>query len=156
MLKILVNLYRRAITNNHSKYINLFIKRVNYVAKYAENKNVKILLENNVITKKNLSRFDKNPFLMSNYSDTIRIMKNCNKNVGLLVDVAHLKVSAKTLNFDPKRYLIKLHKYIEAYHLSDNDGLSDQNENISNKKLVLEIYKKRCLFLHIRTKKSRY
>ena len=36
-------------------------------------------------------------------------MKNCNKNVGLLVDVAHLKVSAKTLNFDPKGYLIKLH-----------------------------------------------
>ena len=43
---------------------------------------------------------------MSNYSDTIRIMKNCNKNVGLLVDVAHLKVSAKTLNFDPKDILL--------------------------------------------------
>lgn len=142
----------RAITNNHSKCINLFIKRVNHVAKYAKNKNVKILLENNVITKKNLSRFDKNPFLMSNYSDTIRIMKNCNKNVGLLVDVAHLKVSAKTLNFDPKRYLIKLHKYIEAYHLSDNDGLSDQNENISNKSWFWKYIKKDASFYTLELK----
>ena len=89
---------------------------------------------------------------MSNYSDTIRIMKNCNKNVGLLVDVAHLKVSAKTLNFDPKRYLIKLHKYIEAYHLSDNDGLSDQNENISNKSWFWKYIKKDASFCTLELK----
>lgn len=135
-----------SITNNHNDCINLFINRVNYLAKYAKDRNVKILLENNVITKKNLSKFDKNPFLMSNYSDAIKIMKKCNKNVGLLIDVAHLKVSAKTLNFDPKNYLFKLNKYIEAYHLSDNNGLADSNENISERSWFWKYIKKDASF----------
>ena len=65
----------RNITNDHNKSLRLFIERVNYLAKYAKKKQVKLLLENNVITKKNLSRFDKNPFLMSDYTDTMKIMK---------------------------------------------------------------------------------
>ena len=67
---------------------------------------------------------------MSDYKDTKKIMEKCKGKVGLLVDVAHLKVSAKTLNFDPNRYLRKLNKFIKAYHLSDNNGLSDQNRNV--------------------------
>ena len=122
----------RNIVNDHSKCLELFIKRLNILANYAKKKNVKILIENNVITKKNLSRFNKNPFIMSSYVDAFKIMKKCgNNNVGLLVDVAHLKVSAKTLKFKPEDYLIKLDKYIKGYHLSDNNGLADENKNVT-------------------------
>ena len=92
-----------------------------------------ILIENNVITKKNLKRFSKNPFLMTKIDETRKIMINTDDNVRLLVDVAHLKISAKTLNYNPKDYLIKLDNFIEAYHLSDNNGISDQNENVTEK-----------------------
>ena len=34
------------------------------------------------------------------------------KNVSLLIDLAHLKVSAKTLNFSPSEYLKKCDKWI--------------------------------------------
>ena len=121
------------ITNDHKKSLDLFVKRLNNLANYAKKNNVKLLIENNVVTKKNLSRFDKNPFLMSHYKDAKKIMIGCRNRVGLLVDVAHLKVSANTLNFKPEEYLLKLNKYIKAYHLSDNNGLADENKNISNK-----------------------
>jgi len=54
-------------------------------------------------------------------------------NVKLLIDVAHLKVSAKTLKFDPINYLSKLENWIEAYHLSDNNGQIDSNKNLTSK-----------------------
>ena len=142
----------RNVTNNHRKSLELFIKRLNILGNYAKKKGVKLLIENNVITKKNLSRFDKNPFLMSHYSDAKKIMKNCGDKVGLLVDVAHLKVSANTLKFKPEEYLIKLDKYIKAYHLSDNNALADENKNISNKSWFWKYIKKDAEFCTLELK----
>ena len=54
------------------------------------------------------------------------------KNVGLLLDVGHLKVSAKTEGFSAKKAMIKLKPFIKGYHLSENNGLSDTNEPFSD------------------------
>lgn len=132
----------RNITSDHNKSLDLFIQRLKILANYAKKRNVKLLIENNVITKKNLSRFDKNPFLMSDYSDAKKIMNKCGNQVGLLVDLAHLKVSARTLKFKPEEYLVKLDKFIKAYHLSDNNGLADENKNVSRKSWFWKYIKK--------------
>ena len=132
----------RNITSDHNKSLDLFIQRLKILANYAKKRNVKLLIENNVITKKNLSRFDKNPFLMADYSDAKKIMNKCGNQVGLLVDLAHLKVSARTLKFKPEEYLVKLDKFIKAYHLSDNNGLADENKNVSRKSWFWKYIKK--------------
>ena len=78
----------KQIVNERSKILKLFIKRLNILSKFAKKKNVMILLENNVLTKKNLNRFDKNPFLMTRLDECKKIMINTDENVRLLVDVA--------------------------------------------------------------------
>lgn len=123
----------KQIMNKKSKILKLFIKRLNILSKFAKKKDVMILIENNVLTKKNLNRFDKNPFLMTKLEECKKIMINTDENVRLLVDVAHLKISSKTLNYDPVKYLEKLDKWIEAYHLSDNNGVEDENKNLTVK-----------------------
>ena len=70
---------------------------------------------------------------MTKLNDTKKIMTHTDENVRLLIDVAHLKVSSKTLNFDPIKYLSKMNKWIEAYHLSDNNGKADENKNLNSK-----------------------
>lgn len=123
----------KQIINERSKILKLFIKRLNILSKFAKKKDVMILIENNVLTKKNLNRFDKNPFLMTTLQECKKIMINTDENVRLLVDVAHLKVSSKTLNYDPVKYLLRLDKWIEAYHLSDNNGIADENKNLTSR-----------------------
>ena len=66
---------------------------------------------------------------MCDPEETLKIAKQFPTNVKLLIDVAHLKVSAKTLRFDPQMMLRKCKEYIGGYHLSDNDGMSDSNES---------------------------
>ena len=44
-----------------------------------------------------------------------------------------LKVSAKTLNFNPETFLEKCNNITEGYHLSDNNGLADTNEKFDDK-----------------------
>ena len=90
-----------------------------------------ILLENNVISNANLSHFGTNPFLMTDHLEALQIMNSTDDNVGLLVDVAHLKVSSESENFCKHEYLDSTKDFTFAYHFSDNDGKSDTNEVIT-------------------------
>ena len=122
---------KKSISNR--KYIlNLFINRVKEIAKEFEKFNVLLLIENNVLTKKNFKTFNGNPFLLVDSLECQYFMNQMPENVKLLIDVAHLKVSANTLGFKPEDMLIDCGKWSYAYHLSDNDGITDSNSPITN------------------------
>jgi len=116
---------------NRDKGKDLFVKRVNEVSQYANQKGIKILLENNVISSSNYDSLGENPFLMTHHHEIIEIMESTDENVGLLVDLAHLKVSANTEKFCKFEFLEATTEYTDAYHLSDNNGLADTNSPIS-------------------------
>ena len=115
-----------------NKALSKFISAMNFLSEFAEEYNVKLIIENNVLTKGNLLKFGENPMLMVDLEGTEEIFQKLNRNIGLLIDVAHLKVSALTLNFDPGEYMKNFNSFTLAYHLSDNDGKKDSNESISN------------------------
>ena len=108
---------------------------------YAKSKNVKILIENNVVTKKNLNVFGQNPFLLTNPKEILYFFSKLPKRIGLLVDVGHLNVSAKTENFDRVKALKKIDKFVKGYHLSENNGISDSNKKINKNSWFLNYLK---------------
>lgn len=108
-----------------------FIERVNNLAEIAKSLGVKLLIENNVLSLNNYVEFGSDPFLMTSASECIRVMRSVPKNVQLLIDVAHLKVSSNVLSFDPVQFLSECDPWIGGYHLSDNDGTRDSNESIA-------------------------
>jgi endonuclease IV len=118
--------------NSRESARELFTNRVNQVSKYAKSKDIKILLENNVISSENIKHFRTNPFLMTDYNETIEIMNSTDDNVGLLIDVAHLKVSSQSEGFCKNKYLDSTREYTFAYHFSDNDGKSDTNDVVKS------------------------
>lgn len=117
--------------NNRNHALNIFIDRLNNLSIFAKKEGVSLLIENNVINKKNLNLFKTNPLLMADTKEACFIMRNTPNNVNLLVDVAHLKVSAKSLKFDPNFFFSKCEQWIQGYHLSDNDGNTDSNGLVS-------------------------
>jgi sugar phosphate isomerase/epimerase len=127
----------------------LFIDRVGYIAKKANKLGIKIMIENNVITKSNIKEFGENPFLMSEPSECREILKKLPKNVGMLVDVAHLKVSANTMGFHPKTMFDNCNKRIFGYHLSDNDGKKDTNNFFTEKSWFWKHLDKRIKYFSI-------
>ena len=113
---------------DRKKSTDLFLKRVLTIAKNASDKGISIMIENNVFSETNKNEFKTNPLLMAETDECIEIIKQTPKNVKLLLDVAHLKVSANSLAFDPIEMMNKCKDYIGGYHLSDNNGLSDTNQ----------------------------
>lgn len=112
--------------------LDLFGDRVAFLAEEARREGVTLLVENNVITKKNLETFGEDPLLLTNPEEISSFMERAPSNVGLLIDVAHLKVSATTRSFDMVDAHEKIKKWVKGYHLSDNSGVSDTNDPVTD------------------------
>ncbi len=113
---------------DRSEALTKFIEALQILSDIAYNLGVTLLVENNPLSSSNLLEFGVDPFLMTTHQECIEVMNKTPDNIKLLVDVAHLKVSAKSLDFNPVQFLILCNEWISAYHLSDNDGTRDSNE----------------------------
>ena len=135
--KIIINrkLYER------KEALKVFLDRLNIISQRAEELGVSLLIENNPLTKKNLTQFGSSPFLMVDNEECSFIMEETPSNVNLLIDFGHLKVSSKSLNFDYKLFLEKCDRWIQGYHLSDNNGLEDSNQKVEKKSWFWEYVK---------------
>jgi len=108
-----------------------FGEQVVKLAEEAKQEGVLLLIENNVLTKTNLATYNEDPLLLTHPDEISEFMKEMPSNVGFLLDVAHLKVSATALGFDLIEAHEKVKPWIRAYHLSDNDGNFDSNHPVT-------------------------
>ena len=117
-------------------------------------KNVSLFIENNVFSKTNADTFDgENPFMMTRFSEYKSLKEKIDFN--LLLDVAHLKVSAKSLGLNWEEEFENMMDASSYIHISDNDGFHDlnnqlekssnllsmiSNSNTTNKDFTIEVY----------------
>jgi sugar phosphate isomerase/epimerase len=113
--------------NNKNIAMEVFLERVEKVSSKAKSYGIELLIENNVLSPNNFNNLKFNPFLMTDVDDSREIMLNTPSNVQLLIDVGHLKVTATTLDFEPVDFLSEVSDWVKAYHLSDNNSKSDDN-----------------------------
>ena len=115
---------------------------------------VKIYIENNVCSKTNFNIYGlKNPFMLTSAEDYNELKQHI--DFKLLLDVAHLYISSRVLNFSFDSHLNQMIMETDYIHLSGNDGCHDQNavlspdskiiniikgKNLKNKTITLEIY----------------
>lgn len=113
--------------------VERFKQTVSELSSFAGQCDVRLLIENNVITVGNLNAFERNPLLLCGADEMIPFFQEMKNFVSLLLDVGHLKVSSNTLGLDPIKELKALMPFIGGLHLSDNDGLADTNMPYSEK-----------------------
>lgn len=120
-------LHGKQIAKDHA--LDIFYESVRQLGEYAESRGLVLAIENNVASLFNL-REGRNDLLLGVTGEELRdLMQAVNmNNVRLLLDVAHLKVSAHSLGFDPVAAIELIAPWIIACHLSDNDGSADSND----------------------------
>lgn len=128
----------------------IFRESVRQLSAYAKARGVRLLIENNVLTREQAG--GESPLLMTEPLEIAGFLRELDdENVGLLLDVGHAKVTAAALGIEPGRYFEELAEWIGAIHLSDNDGLRDNNRPfredawfgkyfLGNVPVVIEVY----------------
>lgn len=122
--------------------------------KEAEDCDIELYIENNVLSHYNYSKFDsKSPFMLIDKFDYDNLTNRI--DFKLLLDIAHLKVSLNSIGKKIGDQLGQLISSSDYIHVSENNGLSDQNNQIhknsdiihllsqydlKNKNITLEIY----------------
>ncbi len=119
-----------------------FRERVGMLSHEAARAGIRLLLEINVITPHNLSSGQVPQLLMTQPGEFKRLFAELDHpNLGLLVDAGHVNVAAQTLGFERNAFIEELSDYIEAFHLSDNNGLHDSNEPVHENSWFLPFLK---------------
>ena len=119
---------------------------------------VSLYVENNVLSATNARIYGKDcPFLLVGSEGYLELREDV--EFKLLLDLAHLKVSSKSSGWMFEDELRRLMPESDYLHLSDNDGLHDQNSgfgegsqllaecgryNLKGKTITLEVYDDLC------------
>ena len=123
---------------NEKRAIKRFCSAYEIVKKQA--KNVSLFIENNVFSKTNAETYDdENPFMMTNFNEYKSLKEKIDFN--LLLDVAHLKVSAKTLGLNWESEFENMMSVSSYIHVSDNDGFHDLNSQLTKNSSLLSMLK---------------
>ncbi|ASY13799.1 Sugar phosphate isomerase/epimerase [Candidatus Nanopelagicus hibericus] len=112
--------------------MELFISNITILDKFAVNHGVVLLVENNVLSKKNFINNTTNPLLLTSPEEINLFFQSVSKGVRLLLDFGHLKVSANTLDFDLTSAVSDIQKWVGGYHMSENHGELDDHLNFDS------------------------
>jgi len=121
---------------NESKSVTSFCNAFQILKEQAGD--VELFIENNVFSAANAETFNiKNPFMLTSFNNYISLKESIDFN--LLLDVAHLKVSAKTLGLNFEDEFEKMMNVSSYIHISNNDGLHDSNNQLKKSSHLLSM-----------------
>ncbi|RKY48797.1 MAG: hypothetical protein DRP88_01290 [Candidatus Neomarinimicrobiota bacterium] len=120
--------------NNIPEYetsFDTFKESVEKIVDYAERRGVKVAIENNVLSEYNLIDGQNQLLLMCELWEFERLFGEISsKNLGILLDIGHLKVTANLLKFDADEFIDKLKDKVFAVHVHENNGRVDEHRCI--------------------------
>lgn len=109
-----------------------FISSLQELLEHAKSRGVKLCIENNNIEKRNLIDGKNISDLMTGPKDFEEFMNIRElEEIGFLIDLGHLKVSAHTEGFMVEKFVEVTRDRIAMLHVSDNNGITDQHKPLS-------------------------
>ncbi len=117
-----------------------FCDSFNILKEYAGSE-LDLYVENNVFSQTNYNTYDGNNFFMLTHFDEYLELKD-KIEFKVLLDVAHLKVSCRSLGLNFEEQLGLFSAESDYLHISDNDSLHDQNHELKKNSKLIEQLKK--------------
>ena len=123
--------------------LETFHESVSALADVAQSVGVDLLLEPNVLDRRNLQNGQNALLLLVEASEIAAFLRRLSRpEVGLLLDTGHLNVSATTLGFSREAFIGEIAAHVRGFHVHDNDGSADQHRPATADGWVLELLRR--------------
>jgi len=132
-------LERKNIASYEDAY-NTFVNSVDEICSYAKSRDVKVAMEPNVMSNYNLISGKNELLLMCELHEIKMFLDDLkHKNLGILLDLGHLKVTANNLKFDREEFINGVKDRVLGLHVHDTDGFTDAHRPLKANSWVLEV-----------------
>ena len=138
--------FKNNSTFNKEDYDKKFITTIKKLKKYADNKKVDFYIENNVVISENL-RNDKSMLLGTTIEEMAKYKQKTDAKI--LIDTGHLIVSSNSLDINESKQLDLAKNFADAYHLSTNNRIRDQNKEFDDQDKIMQALRKDADFYTI-------
>lgn len=119
----------------------IFLGGLQRIAAYAAQRGIEFMVENNVVTMYNNPDTKRPRYHLCSPGESRFLASGLDAaDCRILLDAAHLKVSARTFDFRPEEFMEQHRGRIRAAHLSENDGTADQNLLVREDSWFWEVY----------------
>jgi len=111
-------------SGEYSRALNRFVDGLINLARYADERKVTLLVENNVVTDQHRGKL-----LLSTPAEFKELFINWPEDlpIGILLDWGHWQITSRTLKLSLDSFAV-LRERVRGLHLHTNDGLFDQHE----------------------------
>lgn len=108
-----------------------FVESVKAINDYAAGKNIRVGIENNVLSEANLVNGKNKLLLLCEAEEFEELWQRIpSDNLGMLLDLGHLKVTARSLKFDRYKFIERVKDKVFAFHIHDNDERIDDHKKL--------------------------
>lgn len=129
------------IVYDEGKAYDRFCSAYKFITELCKKNNINFYLENNVLSQENYNEFGGHNYMMMTDYESIMKMK-AQLDFDLLLDLGHLHVSSHTLNLDFAQECENLCHHVKWYHISENNGISDEHRPlVEDSEILKEFYK---------------
>lgn len=112
----------------YEKALEIFIGSIKRIDAMARQLGIRLAVENNVLARYNMVN-GTNPYLLLCRLEEFQefFARVASSNVGMLLDLGHLQVSAQNLGFSKDAFVERSEKEVFAIHVHDNHGHTDEH-----------------------------
>lgn len=118
-----------------------FVEELEPLAEYAASHDVMLGVENHVVEETHLDDGENRLLMFCRANEYERLFEAISsENVGVLLDLGHLRVASNTLQFDPGEFG-QFRERVVAFHLHENDGQTDRHDPVQSEGWGVRFYR---------------
>lgn len=122
-----------------------FVESVKAINAYAQAKGIRIAIENHGMPERDLSQGRNLAYMLCEAWEFERLWSAVpSVNVGMLLDLGHLKVAAQSLCFDKEDFIDRVKKHVFSIHVHDNNGMADEHKEVVEGSWCLDVLGRGC------------
>lgn len=128
---------------DYEKGYKTFLSSAKEICRYASLKGVKIAFEPNVVSSYNVVEGKNEPLLMCRIDEIKRLYRDLEmsgmKNLWLLLDIGHLKVTSNNLKFSALEFIKTFKNKVKEIHIHENGGFIDEHKPLAKDSWALKM-----------------
>lgn len=127
----------------YERAFSTFMESLREIDSYAKQRGIRIAVENHGMPEQDLTDGKNMTYMFCEAWEFERLWETLpSRDIGMLLDLGHLKVAAQSLGFDREEFIDRVRRSVLSIHVHDNDGRADEHREVRDDSWCLDVLRR--------------